>query len=383
MPLSWGPCTVSGAPLHFFRPGIDPSNSFASACGCYDSAALRTSHGVPANYTSSCQPIPIPAPRTGGFPSGTCGNCLCTYTDPVSGGSVSFSGVGYYCDPTYPGDEWINITARDRGGYQAARNCVFHYCNDPVFAPAGAQHYWICECASCNIGTCFCQSSSSCLTCNCPPGTAWDIVTCQCVPNCTGQCRCGTACITCPLVQCKTQLGCWWSPTLCAWQCNAPGCSGGYHWDYGSCKCTCSQPSAPRCAVQLHCTWDAITCLWVCDDPPACPAGQHWDYSFCACVTCPAHQCWCGPSGTCVTCSDPPCEVARGCVWNETSCSFDCTNPPCPSGQTFSLATCTCQVGPPGIDLLEAEMGWVFRAYQDGTGNVIVEKTRNAGVTWE
>jgi hypothetical protein len=234
----------------------------------------------------------------------------------------------------------------------------------PVHTTVGAQ---ICyELPVCTAGYCYCVLTGDCQPCACNPGTEdWDPWTCRCEPKCTpGNCWCAAtrACVPCPPVTCAPYLNCHWDSNACQWACTRRAtCPPHYLWSDPQCRCLtepcptgscwcvnqgrCVDCDDPPCKVARGCVWNETTCQWDCTNP-ACGAGEHYDLKACRCVPdCSPGDCWCEGSLACVACPPPDCADELHCVWDPDACAWDCEDPAdiCPPGSTWTGAPdCRC-----------------------------------------
>lgn len=89
--------------------------------------------------------------------------------------------------------------------------------------------------------------------------------------------------------------------------CPDPECSGGDCWCEDTLACVdCSV--LPSCSEERECVWNSSTCVFDCIPPEEmCEESAVWSEELCACVTdttCDPGECFCEETGLCVDCSE-------------------------------------------------------------------------------
>lgn len=230
------------------------------------------------------------------------------------------------------------------------RNCVFS-CGVGVFSvfPVLCD----CECAVCLAPESFYDAASGyCLSERCAAGFCYCAATNTCIDCTTERPK------RCDGVATNT-----WDPLRCLWVATPPDCGPGSSFDWGTCSCTacpagqcycipagrcvnCGGASEPPCKTERGCVWNQRTCQWDCTDP-TCAAGEHYDRHVCRCVSdCPAGECWCEASSppACISCTEPDCADELNCEWDVTTCTWVCDDPAtvCGPDRTWDTAHCRC-----------------------------------------
>lgn len=291
--------------------------------------------------------------------------------------------VGDYTSPAYP----FTMEPPPEAGYTVhdiarVTGCTDAQCYNPDGPP-----YW---------------HSDTCTCAYCPRGYVYNYVTDLCDPTevyCPpGQCWCEFlgSCISCTPPPCMEQLECVWLPASCGWACELPECPIGFEWNEESCSCgvgdcepwegwcevlgECLTLTDPPCRFERGCAWNSEWCAWFCDTPD-CPEGQAWNDATCSCTpACPDGEQWCATSESCVSAPDPACLVELNCVWNATSCEWECDAPPCAD---WDWEHCECPGAGSNPWCMHTRPGWYHIAYAATSGAIRYRRSsRVYGPPW-
>lgn len=170
----------------------------------------------------------------------------------------------------------------------------------------------------------------------CPPGQHLDSVACVCSPTCPGGYKdCGeNVCVppACP-------KGTVYDPVTCACGCEKQTCKPTEVWCPLVCKCLPPKPCLGlKCPPgYVHELVDEGICICVkepCKKPPKCKSDEILIYD--------GETCRCVPTHGCI--QNVLCDTNH--KWNPDTCSCECIQTVCPSGQTFDPQSCQCVSGP-------------------------------------